>query len=227
MNQLELAEACGWDSQGRISNYENDRREPSLSELKRLANELKVSYSWLATGAGDPDSDQDGDVKSGENLPLVSQPAIGVLSWDDDQPLPEDQFVLIPRLDVKLSAGHGTVVFEVDEKQPLAFRREWLVSLGANPKDIAIFKATGDSMEPKISDGNTLFVNLAQTNIIDNKIYAIRYGDELRVKRVFKHFTGGLRIVSDNPAYPEEIIRPEDLHYVQIIGRVIWAAGTL
>ena len=36
-------------------------------------------------------------------------------------------------------------------------------------------------MEPRISDGDTLLVNLGQVQVIDGRINAIRYGDELRV----------------------------------------------
>jgi len=38
LTQPQLAEACGWESQGRISNYENGLREPKLEDLKHIRN---------------------------------------------------------------------------------------------------------------------------------------------------------------------------------------------
>lgn len=55
MTQQELAEACGWEHQSRVSAYELDNREPTLDEIGLLANVLGVSHAWLATGEGEMD----------------------------------------------------------------------------------------------------------------------------------------------------------------------------
>lgn len=48
LTQAELSEACGWGfQQGRISHYENDRREPELDDLAKLAKALDVRMSDL------------------------------------------------------------------------------------------------------------------------------------------------------------------------------------
>lgn len=47
-SQLGLAEACGWGSvQNRISNYENDVREPALNDLNKIAEITGVSLLEL------------------------------------------------------------------------------------------------------------------------------------------------------------------------------------
>ncbi|TDX29134.1 phage repressor protein [Modicisalibacter xianhensis] len=53
LTQPELTAACGWDSQGRISNYERDLREPKRPDLEKLAKALDVSVEWLWSGQGD------------------------------------------------------------------------------------------------------------------------------------------------------------------------------
>jgi transcriptional regulator with XRE-family HTH domain len=51
LTQPKLAELCGWDPvQGRISNYETDNREPTIGELKKMAEILKVDPAWLILG---------------------------------------------------------------------------------------------------------------------------------------------------------------------------------
>lgn len=51
LTQAELADACGWESgQGRIGNYEKDKREPSLTDLKNLCRALGCSMTDLVEG---------------------------------------------------------------------------------------------------------------------------------------------------------------------------------
>lgn len=163
------------------------------------------------------DSDQN------ENSALYSQPVVG---WESEGDLPQDQFVFIPRLEVELSAGNGNMVWEVVEKgEPQAFRIEWLQKKGLKAQSLRCLYAQGDSMEPYIQDGDALLVDLSDVDITDNQVYAIRYGDDLRVKRLFKRFDRSIRITSDNSAHPEEIVSGEDLHNIQILGKVVWRGG--
>lgn len=53
MTQLELARACGWESQARVSNYEKGTREPTLGDLERIAKATRTSLlDLLARAAG-------------------------------------------------------------------------------------------------------------------------------------------------------------------------------
>ena len=46
-SQLDLALRCGWESQSRIGNYEQDLREPGLNDLKKLAKALKKPAAYF------------------------------------------------------------------------------------------------------------------------------------------------------------------------------------
>lgn len=51
--QARLAEACGWENASRVGNYEQDTREPSLEDLRRIAKAVEpsgYSYAWLVLG---------------------------------------------------------------------------------------------------------------------------------------------------------------------------------
>lgn len=53
MTQAALALACGWESQSRIGNYEQGKREPTLADLKLIAEAVSVSgytFEWLTGG---------------------------------------------------------------------------------------------------------------------------------------------------------------------------------
>ena len=51
-----------------------------------------------------------------------------------------------------------------------------------------------------------------------NKIFVIRQGDKLRVKRLKTELSGDTLILSDNPKYPVETMNKE----TEIIGQVVW-----
>lgn len=153
-----------------------------------------------------------------------------ILAWEHETDLPEGEFVMVPRLDVRLSAGHGTggsqVEIEFNEKQPQAFRADWIRSEHLKPKKLAAMKADGDSMEQRIQHGDALVIDTSQTEVRDDRVYAIWYDGGERVKRLYRLPGGGLRIHSDNPKYPDLVLKPDELDQVRIIGRVVHTGGT-
>lgn len=149
-----------------------------------------------------------------------------IVTWSKPEDLPRGVYALVPRISVKLSAGHGVVAEQEHDVPPLAFTEEWIRSRNVSSKDnLRICKVTGDSMAPYLDEGDVVMIDLGQTQIIDNRVYCIRYGDELRIKRLCKRFDGGIRIISDNKDWPEESLAPDQLQHIAVIGRQIWRAG--
>jgi len=153
-----------------------------------------------------------------------------ILAWEREEEL-GDEYVLIPRLDVKFSAGNGKIVWHVDEKgQKQAFRRAWCQRLGINPEHAATIVNEGQSMEPRLIDGDSLVVDYKATRIIDGKVYALAYRGELFIKRLFKMPSGGLRVQSDNPdkvRFPDMNLSLDDVEHVEIIARVMGVSGAV
>ncbi|WP_454826067.1 LexA family transcriptional regulator [Paraburkholderia xenovorans] len=153
-----------------------------------------------------------------------------ILAWDDAEELGEG-YVLIPRLDVKFSAGNGRMVWHVDEKgQKQAFRKAWCIRLGINPDHAATIVNEGQSMEPRLIDGDSLVVDYKATQLVDGKVYAIAYQSELYIKRLFKRPGGGLLVRSDNPdktRFPDMNLSAEDVQHVQVIARVMGVSGAV
>lgn len=54
LTQEELAWRCGWDSQGRISNYERDLRTPGWEDLERISYALTKPLAWFFASSDDP-----------------------------------------------------------------------------------------------------------------------------------------------------------------------------
>lgn len=149
-----------------------------------------------------------------------------VLVWERPEDLEGEGCVLVPRVSVQLSAGGGSVVQGEEEMPPLAFRADWLKKKNITSKsNLRTCTVSGDSMEPYLSDGDTVLIDMGQTKIIDNEVYAIEAYDEVRIKRLSRRIDGGLLVRSDNPRFPEESLTPEQAQHLRPLGRCVWRAG--
>ncbi|MFI9652821.1 S24 family peptidase [Guyparkeria halopsychrophila] len=150
------------------------------------------------------------------------QPVNGRHPEDGDDP---DE-VQVREYRITFAGGHGAVfAYEtVEESEPATYRLSWMQRQHLKADDLRRFRVCGESMEPTLYDGDVVLVNTAENDpahIMDGRVYAIRYGDELRVKRLFRKLDGTLVLRSDNQAFEDEEVPPAlaDEH-ISIIGRV-------
>jgi len=82
-------------------------------------------------------------------------------------------------------------------------------------------------MEPKLSDGDKVAINLNDRTIRDGKMYAIRMGEIQRVKTLISRPDGGIIVRSYNQVYKDELITKEQLanEDMVVIGRVWWISS--
>jgi phage repressor protein C with HTH and peptisase S24 domain len=229
MTQPQLAKAAGM-SQSTLAEAEYTAQGSSYTA--QLAAALGVRSEWLATGEGAmKDAPDHLDRPMFSRRPAEPSTAYGmepILAWEHPEDLPEGEFVMIPRLDVHLSAGGGREQVEIElvKENPQAFRAEWIRLMRLKPGKLAAMRAAGDSMEPTIHDGDSLLVDTAQTAVVDGKVYALWYDGGERVKRLFRLPGGGLRIKSDNAAFDTIELGSDYGGFVRIIGRVVHRSGT-
>lgn len=178
---------------------ESDMKVPALIAIADAAG---VSVGWLAKGEVSP-------------APLL-------VARDSATPDPFSEFVLVPRYDVRAAGGGGAIVQSEQVVDHLCFKRQWLQQEGIAPARCALIEATGDSMEPTISAGDLVLVALDQVNPATEGVYVLRRRSALLIKRLHLLHTGQLQIRSDNPVYDTEIVEPNDVQHLQLIGRVRW-----
>lgn len=184
----------------------------------KIARACGVDAHWLATGEGD---------MLPTPLALLGKPVRALAEGEE----PGEGYVQIPEYEVRFAAGNGrTALFdELEGVKPRTYRIEWFTEAGINPAHAKCFKVHGESMEPMLFDGDSVLVNLAETNIVNGKVYAMRYGDELRIKRCYKRLDGGLVLRSDNPSFlprDEEIDPKIAAEHITILGRVRDKSGS-
>lgn len=185
---------------------------PSADTLRRIAEHFGVTVDDLLgrdLAAGTPTVNRDANVVA--------------LHPEDTTPLDSIQ---IKEYRVSFSAGNGRhASYDViEESEPATYRLSWFHKTGVKPKNARRFKIVGDSMEPFLFAGDSVLIDTAETDparIMEGKVYAIRYGDDLRIKRLFRRLDGTLILRSDNPAYKDEEVPPELAEeHISILGRV-------
>lgn len=150
--------------------------------------------------------------------PIEMTPVIG---WQKPSDLPDGEFFHIPHFKIDFSAGHGRTAFEpIPNSKSLAFRYDWARENGISIADLFVVDLVGDSMWPTLRDGSAVLFNRAKRRVIDRSVYALRYGDQLKIKRLETRYDKALILISDNKIYEPEVIPVEDLEagFVEVLG---------
>jgi hypothetical protein len=140
-------------------------------------------------------------------------------------PLPA--MIMVPRLAVGASAGAGAVS---DDETPLGhigFDRGWLRRRVSQLDAVSLIQVAGDSMMPTLRPSDDILVDRGDGAArLRDGIYVLRIDDMLSVKRIaLGPGQQSLSVRSDNPRYPDwDNIAPDS---ITIIGRVIWAGGSV
>lgn len=83
-------------------------------------------------------------------------------------------------------------------------------------------------MADRINDGDILLVNTSINTLAQDGVYVIEIDGEDYVKLLQRDFaSGGVRIISYNPAYPPQVLEGEAANKLRVCGRVIWHGGEI
>lgn len=150
-----------------------------------------------------------------------------VIPWSGKDELESDE-VEVPFLkDIEFACGDGSYNEDDYNGFKLRFSKSTLRKVGANTDGTGVlcFPATGDSMEPVISDGATVSVNCNDKRIVDGKVYAINQNGWKRIKLLVRSSPEKIIIRSYNKdVYPDEEVNADS---IEIIGKVFWVASLL
>lgn len=178
--------------------YKRGKQSFGLHEIAKICDELGVAPEWLLFGER-------------HQPPVVPDMTSG-------------GFVRLPQFDVRASAGRGLVAVNQMPVGEVAFARDFLRNLGANPDYCYVLEARGDSMWPTIPDGALLIADASKTEVEDGRIYHFNVMDKVLVKRARWSMDGRLHLTSDNQAagYAPEVFTADRVHELNVGGRIMF-----
>lgn len=144
----------------------------------------------------------------------------------------EAEYAHIPVHDAMLAAGAGAFNGAEEVVDFLAFRRDWLRRIGIDPARAVIARATGDSMQPCVWDGDLVLIDQCRVDPPMHShserarrapVFALLEDGAAKMRRVQWIEPGLAVLLSDNPDYAPTFVRAENL---SIIGKVAWWGHT-
>lgn len=195
MSRPDLAKASGV-KYPTLAGIENDD-QATTTFLPDIARALDVSLDWLRTGKGPRDRVRE------------EPPDYG---WRDVRAYAQSA-----------AAGDGMVPDEYAETHSLKFKASSLRRKGLHQHRLHVFYANGDSMEPRIHDGDALLFDEGDTAPKDGSIYLVQHAGQIYVKRMHQYGDQWF-LVSDNTSDPKWR-KPVPVDFdsgFEVLGRVRW-----
>lgn len=130
--------------------------------------------------------------------------------------IPVDAMILVPVVGL-VRAGYGGLAFECDMGHDTVDAR---VISGYNKEDFFYLKVKGDSMEPRLYDGDLVLVR--RQSSIDNGSYGVvTIDDEEGVVKIVNYNKDSITLISQNHNYPPRKFVGADVQRIRVIGKVI------
>lgn len=141
----------------------------------------------------------------------------------------EDNYVLLPKYNPRPAMGPPEDAPYVEYIESFhTFSRDLIINtLRACVDNLALVYVDGDSMEPTLSKGDIVIIDISKNFVTGSGIYAINIDHKPLVKRVHRLANGDVKIISDNPTYRsyDETFTSESVKELRIAGRVVWKSG--
>lgn len=132
--------------------------------------------------------------------------------------------ITLEYIHINPSCGKGTICLDEAEVTPITLGTELIKNILkiSNPKNLKIFKASGDSMESTIYDDDILLVDVGTQSCINSGVYVLSRNNDYLCKRLRINLNGDLDVISDNKNYPIETIKKisNDVE-IKIVGKVV------
>jgi len=195
MNQTAFANLAGVGKTTQI-HYEKNNRSPDTEYLTAL-DAAGVDTFYVLTGRRMEGAASGSSAGGGSN----------------------ENTLAVPMYDVEGAAGAGRSLEHEQVVGHFTLGHDIAAQLGLDGARLAGVRVRGDSMEPTLFDGDWVMVNLDDTNFAQAGVFLVWVSGELRIKRVQRLAGGAMLLISDNNVYEKEMIPPEKMHDVKVLGR--------
>ncbi|MBI0098339.1 MULTISPECIES: LexA family transcriptional regulator [unclassified Snodgrassella] len=217
--QSELAHVLGVVQQS-IVNWE--KRGISKQGLLLIQKKLKINPDWLVSGVGNEliiDNPNDG-INNQSNIELY-----GDFFLYDENSLFSGHYVLIPLYHDTYALDAKTGIYRYQFNQSdfkLPCSKELLKKFGVQKENVVCITVAGSSMEPVLKDGSIVAIDTSSKIIKDGRIYAIKQGSLVRIRKLYRIASDVLKIScynQEDKVYADELVK---IDKIEIIGVAFW-----
>lgn len=121
--------------------------------------------------------------------------------------------------------GRGAEAQEYAETHALKFKASSLARKQLRADRLAVMYGDGDSMEPRIRQGDAILFDTSDTHVLDGAVYVVSWNGEIYVKRA-ELIDDTVFFRADNPAGDHSWGKPKRMDSprapIEILGRVRW-----
>ena len=207
-----------------LRGYENDSVSPGADFIVRICKEYSIDYAWLLAGEGQRDQKGDREQppekkwgeEEGATIYIDENGLVAIPSLKNSD---VEDFYFLPLVEPRLSAGAGAFVLSEAVETYYAFRKSFINRIATSYKNVVLACATGNSMERTIYDGDSVMIDTGRRSIEDGKIFAVRFGETIAIKRLSLLPNDKVLVISDNrDEYAPYEASIEDIH---VIGKML------
>lgn len=214
MTQDELARKVNVSQQA--INYILTEKTRKPKNILKIAAVFDVNPYWLETGEGEE------KIKNTDMNSLVNIESDTIQIVERSAPSTANT-VRVEILDLEASADNGTFLTRAEQgllaqEFDLAFFRQQFGR--TDGKNLKILAVSGDSMEPTLTSGDLLYVDVAENYFSVDGVYVFTFDEQTFVKRLQK-VGKKMIVISDNRAYKEWELHANDAVYIH--GRVVFS----
>lgn len=207
-------------SDSQVSMVEIGQSRTSLRATIALADALGTSVDYLVDRVDDSRRVQTIATELKTKAARVRDLEAGHIERVDPQ---SADYIGINEIDATVGAGSTGADGPVTKRHK--FLHTWVREHGLKADLCRIVRVAGEAMEPTVSDGALILIDTAATGHQDGKIYVLRIGAAVIIRRLIHDHNAGWLAHCDNPdktawptqAWPENGIT---------IGEVRWTATT-
>ncbi len=200
LGQGEVATACGWRSQSRVSNYERDVREPTFADVRRLAQAVQVNPEWLINGTGlavelELPSDHALELTAAITTPSRKAPVEGTAQGDEG-----GTWVTLER-----SAGQNDGWIDVPSSDPNAYA----------------LRIRGDAMSPTIRDGWFIVLEPGHSAMPGEFVLVTTQDGHSMVRELLFERANTIALASINETQPRITLPQQEIHTMHYVGFIV------
>lgn len=211
----------------KLSDVLRNRRKQLGLTLAQIADQMNVTEATVQRW-------ESGNIKSirhekiGKLADILNVSPAQLMGWEEEKensyfevtgPYPIGKLVNLPMI-ASVRAGFDGLI-EADIEAELVAVPLYMLN-GYPPKECVTFRVKGDSMYPRILEGDIVIVHLQASVDSGQTAIVIYNGDEGTLKKVkYKKGEDWLELIPANPEYPTKRIEGIDIESCRVYGHVI------